>query len=312
LQVLCYLSTMKTKVWVTRTVGALLIIGASVALFFAQSSYWVNHTVFNQQNFSAVATEAIVQPSSRDAIATTVVNRALEDRPVAQRVIGDRAEKLVSSLLGSDFSSQAVSRVVSATYKYITTPDRQDVVIELQGIKAPVSQIITLAQAEDSNLAVTVDSIPDEIKLVESDEFPDLSGIVTTMLWVGPLLWLLSIGLFTLYIYLHRKNYALAVYTVGVSIGVVALLGILTRPIVPPPVASLIPQSDLRPVVQNISDAFLAPFQMQMVWMLVAVIVALAIFSLRKIIARQFQKVAVMISPKNSEEVKNKPTAKKK
>jgi len=298
--------------WVRRTGGALLTLGASVALFFAQSSYWVNHSIFNQQNFSTIATEAVLQPDSRDAIASTVVDRTLEDRPVVQRLIGDRAQKLVSSLLASDFSTQAVSRVVSATYKYITTSDRQDIVIELAGIKAPVSKIITLVQPEDSDLATTVDSIPDEILLVESDSFPDLSRLVTTMLWVGPLMWLAALGLFAGFIYMHRRKYARAVYIVGLSIGLVALFGILTRPFVPPPIASLLPRSDLRPVVQNISDAFLAPFQAQMVIMLIVVAVAIALFSLRKVIARQFQRLSLLISPKTPEPIKEKAPAKKK
>lgn len=303
---------MKTNVWLSRTIGALLIIGASIALFLAQSSYWVNNTISNQSSFTETTTKALLQQSSRDAIASTVVDKTLENRPIVQRVIGDRAGKLVSSLLDSDFSSQALSRVIGTTYKYITTTNRQDIVVELEAIKVPVSRIISLAQAEDSNAAATIDSIPDEIVLVESESFPDLSRFVQIMLWVGPLFWLATIALFAAYIYMHRAKYDKAVYVVGASIGVVALLGILARPVLPPPIASMVPQSELRPVVQNVSDAFLALFQAQMVFMLIAVIIVITIFSLRRVIARQFQKLTTMISAKTSEDAaRSLPTKKK-
>jgi hypothetical protein len=297
---------MKKNSWIIRTVSILLLLIASVSLFLAQSSYWVNHTVFNQQNFSSLVSEAVLEPDSRDAIASQVVDTALQNRPVIKKVIGDRAEKLVSSLLGSDFSSQAINRVVNATYKYITTPDRQDIKIELAGITTPISAILNLVQQGDSNAAQTVDSIPDEIVLVQSDAFPNLSGVVSTMLWLGPLFWLVSLVGFIVYIYIHRAKYAKAVYIVGTSIAVVAVLGILTRPALPPPVASLIPISNLRPVVENVSDAFLAPFQAQMVIMLVVTAIAVLIFSQRYTISGWIQKLGAWIA-RESAPVSTKP-----
>ncbi len=302
---------MKTNSWVIKTISVLLVLIASVSLFLAQSSYWINHTVFNQQNFSSLVTGALLEPTSRDAIASQVVDTALQNRPVLTKLIGDRAEKLVSSLLGSDFSTQAINRVVNATYKYLTTPDRQDIKIELAGITTPISTILNLVQQGDSNVAQTIDSIPDEIVLVQSSAFPNLSGAVSTMLWLGPLFWLLALVGFGIYIYLYRKRYAMAVYIVGSSIVVVALIGIFTRPALPPPVASLIPISNLRPVIENVSDAFLEPFQMQMIIMLVVTLVALLIFSQRKLIAGWIQKLGAMVAresvPAPTKVVSSKP-----
>lgn len=299
---------MKANPWVTKTISILLLLLASVSLFLAQSSYWVNHTVFNQENFSSLVHEAVLEQSSRDAVAAQVVDRALQNRPVAERVIGDRAEKLVSSLLGSDFSSQAINKIVNVTYTYITTPDRQDIKIELAGIKEPILTVLNLAQRGEGEAAQRIESVPDEIVLVESDEFVDLSGAVSAMLWIGPLFWLLTIGSFALYIYLHRFRYAKAVYIVGASIVVVAITGVLTRPVLPAPISSLVPVSNLRPIVENVTDAFLVPFQVQMVSMLVVTLIALIIFSQRYRIARGVQKLGSMIS-RETVPVSEKPTA---
>ena len=287
---------MKKYPWILKTISVLLLLIASISLFFAQSSYWVNHTIFNKQNFTSLVSEAVLQPESRDAIASQVVDSALQNRPVAKKIIGDRAEKLISSLLGSDFATQAVNRVVGATYTYLTTSDRQDIKLELAGITTPISTILNLVQQGDSNVAQVVDSIPDEIVLVQSDAFPNLSNSVSLMLWLGPLFWLLSIAGFTVYIYLHREKYAKSVYIVGIWIAVVAIIGILARPALPPPVASLISASNLRPVIEDVADAFLAPFQMQMIIMLGITAVALLIFSLRFTISKWIQKLSAMVA----------------
>ena len=287
---------MKTTSWIQRTISVLLILVASVALFLAQSSYWVNHTIFNQKNFTSLVNEAVLEPSSLDAIASQVVDTALQDRPVIKKIAGDRAQNLVGSLLASDFSAHAIDRVVNMTYKYITTPDREDIKIELVGITGPISTILTLAQANDSNAAQTIESIPDEIILVESDSFVDLSGFVSFMLWFGPLLWLTAVACFAGYIYMHRARYAKAVYIVGISIAVIAIIGILTRPVLPAPIASLVPMSNLRPVVTNVTDVFLVPFQAQMLSMLILTGIVLLIFSQRYTISRWVQKLGAMVA----------------
>lgn len=299
---------MKTNSWVVKTISILLILVASISLFLAQSSYWVNHTVFNQQNFSTLVSGAVLEQSSRDAIASQVVDKALQDRPIAQRVIGDRAQNLVSSLLGSDFATQAINKVVNVTYTYITTPNRQDIKIELAGVTAPILAVLNLVQASDSNAAQKVESIPDEIVLVDSDAFVDLSGVVSMMLWVGPLFWLLTIAGFALYIYIHRQTYARAVYVVGASIIIIAILGMLTRPILPAPISSMVPISNLRPVIENVTDAFLIPFQTQMASMLFVTVIALIIFSQRHALLRWVQKLGAMMARETVSAAPAKPS----
>lgn len=260
-----------------------LLLFAAVMLFFAQSAYWVNHTVFNQASFSKIASSALLEESSRNAISVAVVDAALADRPLVQRTVGDRIVSFTNGLLGSDVSNQAIKTVTTKTYAYVTTPNRQDIVIDLEGIKAPLSSIITLAQSmgRGENLENINEKIPDEIKLIESDSFPDLSGWVRAMLWLGPLFWILSIGGFAWYIYLGRRQYARRVYAVGLAIIVVSIVGILLVPFVPPPLSAMVSNINLRPVVENLTTGFLAPFAVQMYWMLGVTLFALLVFSQR-------------------------------
>ncbi len=147
-----------------------------------------------------------------------------------------------------------------------------------------MSSIISLSQKAGNSgdaLSSVQDQIPDEITLVSSNSFPDLSGVVKTMLWLGPLLWLSTIVLFGTYIYIGRAMYAKRVYMVGGAIIIVSFIGLLTSPFVPPPVAAAVPNIQLRPVVENLTIGFLEPFKTQMYYMLALVLVALLIFNQR-------------------------------
>jgi hypothetical protein len=274
---------------------ALLFFGAA-ALFLAQSSYWVNHTVFDQANFTATTTTALLSESSREAISTAIVNRSLDDRPVIKRVVGERATSLISGLLGSDLSTQAVTALTSKTYAYTTSSKRRDIKIDLAAIKTPVEGIISLAQNRGVNVPETQYQIPDEITLLQSDAFPDLSGAVKLMLWLGPLFWLSTIILFGVYIYLGRAAYARRVYIVGGVIAAVSVLGLLLNPFLPPPIAAAIPNIDLRPVAQNLAAAFLSPFKTQMYYMLGTTLVVLLAFNQRFNILSVFRSVGTRVN----------------
>lgn len=287
--------------WSTFGTGVLLFF-AALTLFFAQSSYWVNHTVFNQENFTRITTTALLSESSRDAVATSVVNASLNDKPIIKRIAGERAQSLISGLLGTDLSTQAVTALTNKTYAYTTSSNRQDIAIDLTAIKTPITTIVDLAESKGVDVPQTRIQLPDQIVLLESDAFPDLSGGVKAMLWLGPLFWLSTIILFGLYIYLGRKNYAKRVYTAGLAVIVVAVLGLLANPFVPPPIAAAVPNIDLRPVAENLAAGFLAPFQTQMYYMLGATLVVLAAFNQRFNILAVFRSVGTRV---------NKPPSKK-
>lgn len=289
-----------------------LLFFAALMLFLAQSAYWVNHTVFNKANFSSITTTALLSQSSRDAIATSVVNKSLENRPVIKKVVGEKAVSLTSGLLGSDFASQAVTALTDKTYAYATAPNRQDIKIDLTAVKTPLTGIISLAQSKGVNVPQTQYQIPDEITLLRSDAFPDLSGAVKTMLWLGPLFWLSTIILFSLYIYLGKGVYAKRVYMAGLAVIMVAVLGLLANPFIPPPIAAAVPNIDLRPVAQNLAAGFLAPFKTQMYYMLGTTLVVLLAFNQRFNVLALINSVGAKMNrvPSRTAQKSRKPGAK--
>lgn len=288
-----------------------LLVAAAIMLFLAQSAYWVNHTVFDKANFTSITTNALLSQSSRDAIATTVVNKSLENRPVIKKVVGEKAISLTSGLLGSDFASQAVTTLTGKTYAYATAPDRQDIKIDLTAIKTPIAGIVSLAQSRGVDIPQTQYQIPDEIVLLQSDSFPDLSGAVKAMLWLGPLFWLGTIILFGLYIYIGRLDYARRVYMAGLAAIIVAVLGLLANPFIPPPIAAAVPNIDLRPVAENLATGFLAPFKTQMYYMLGITLVVLLAFNQRFNLLAIINSLGSKLSGQSHDPPRSQPRRKK-
>lgn len=254
---------------------------AGVLLFFAQSAYWINHTIFNQESFTKITNQAIMLESSRTAIATAIIDKSLENRPVVKRVAGERMSNFLSGILASDISTQTLRSFTQKAYAYITAPDRQDIAIDLYPIKSTLSGVLSLARQENSQTATTIEQVPDEILLLSKDTFPDASSSIRLMLWVSPLLWLGTALLFVLYFLLDKKQYVHRVYTAGAVIIAIGLFGLFTTPFIPPPLAAAIPTISLRPLAENLTVGFLAPFQTQMYVMIATTCVILAIFSLR-------------------------------
>lgn len=285
----------------SRFINTLLVICAALLLFFAQSARWINHQVFNQQNFTNAVLVGIQQESSRRAIATAVVDKTLEDRPLVRQYAGERLIAVTAGLLDSDLSTQALRFLTNDLYAYVTAPNREDVKINLVAIKQPLAQIAELARNPETSEKIDslTQDIPDEVTIVQSSDIPDLSGTVSTMLWLSPVLWLGSIGLFSIYIYRGRKQYAKRVYIVGGAVMLVAAVGVLTYPFVPPPVMSAIPNIELRPVAENLSQQFLGSFRSQMVQMFVLAGILTLLFNQRNNIRIAATRI-IAIAPRSS------------
>lgn len=275
-----------------RWVSVLILIFIGLTFFLAQSVTWLNHTVLSQSFFTQTINSELAEEPNRQAIAETVVAKAFEDRPIIQKVAGDQAVMFVSAILGSDVSQRVINGVVERGYSFLTRPNREDVVIDLSAIQRPVAALVTIAQNQfDGERLDAIDpgSIPTEIVLIEEDKWPDYSGLVRTALWMEPLLWMAFVGLAVLYIYLGRRTYAGKVYALAFTLIGVTLFAMIMGPFLPPSLATLAASVTMGTVIQNISEAFLAPFLRQLTVTLIILVLALIIFRYRDALAHAFQ-----------------------
>lgn len=294
--------------WLNRYRAVFALGFAGLLFLLAQSAFWVNQTLFDKQTFTSITQSVIQSEESRQAVANGIVDRALADKPILKRTISDKATKLLTGLLGTDLVTQATNLVIDKAYAYATSPNPEPIDFDLTAIKTPVARIVAFAEDQGREIQFDPNDIPDTVVLFEPTNLPDIHGYSVKMLWLGPLFWLSSLLIFSLYIYRGgRQYYAKRVYIVGAVIGMVALIGLLAGPVIPPPLAALTPQTGLRGIVEDLISAFLKPFTQQMIITLLITAVALFIFSLRFNILRLFSKLEPSRIAQKPEQVAKKP-----
>lgn len=254
---------------------------AAVLLLLAQSTFWLNHTIFDQQTFTGIVKETIATEDSREAIATTVVNQALADRPIVNRLVGSKASQLVAGLLGTDLAGQTFDTVINKTYAYLTSSNPQDITVDLLAIKTPLAGLISFAESQGREVTFDATTIPDSITLFDASDLPDIHSYSVTLLWLGPIFWAGALVLFGAYLYRGRRAYAKRVYIVGSVIILTSFIGMLVGPLLPPPIIAQVPIIELRGVVSNLIRGMLDPFVRQMYLMAAVTLIALLVFNQR-------------------------------
>ncbi len=254
---------LKTTAW-GKVIDILLLVLASGALFLAQSSLWISNVVFDQTTFTDITTRVLTTEQSRDAIAGSIIDRAFEGRPVAERLLADRATSFVSSMLASDMSERLLSRIATTSYAYLTSADRQDIAVDLTPIKEPLSGIISFAQNRGRDVTFDPQAIPDQVVLLRSDELPEIAPYIRGALAAAFVFWLSVVVLFAIYLFRQRDNLRRALYWVGAVVVAGSVVAMSTGPFIPPFIASLIDNIQFRGVASSLAEAYLQPFIRQM------------------------------------------------
>jgi len=268
------------QTWKKVLSGVLLTLGA-ITFFLAQSTLWVSNNFFNEDVFVGTVQEVLSTEESRQAIANTIVHTALENNPVAEQLIGKQATALVTGLLGTDIVGQLFDRVAHRAYAYLTSSNRQDIAINLESVKDPLTKIVAIAERGDRDVKFDPSKIPDSITLVDSESLPDISAYIRMILFASGLLWFATIASFVTYIYLNRMRLVRSIYWVGASIIIVSLIGLFSGPFIPPAIASLVNVIEVRSVVEDLTEALLYPFQVQLLSGMVITALVLLLVSLR-------------------------------
>lgn len=251
-----------------------IVTGALVAgllLLLANTALWLNRQVFDTGNFTNTAKTALLSDSSRDALANEVVSNALANRPVVNRFAGDTLTDIVSGMLGSNQFNKLFDGVVSRAQSYLISPNQESIVIELATVKDPVERIVAAIGQMTDNSELTgqqVSRIPDTITLLDANKVPDLYSVSIAILWAGPLLLIAALVVLTAP-YVHRR--ILWTYTLiaqGIAVVLAGIFALLIGPMVRPPVIGLMPDANIRTIVGNVFDAFIATFNSQSWWLI--------------------------------------------
>lgn len=252
---------------------------ASLLLVIANSAYWVNRNIFDTNTFTEIAVTSVTSESSRQAIADEVVDRALQNQPIIKEIAGPTASKLVSSLLGTDQFNKILETAVSRLQVYLTSNERESIVLNLSGVKNVFESLITIAGKTNSDVEAKVSAVPDKIVLVDADNIPNFYKYGLAFLWIGPIAAVLAFLLLAYPYIRDRSRYYIIALAQGAMITAMGFLCLLVGPLFKPPVLANIPSANSRVVVSNIYDAFISTFNSQSL-LLVKVGIALAVVPL--------------------------------
>jgi hypothetical protein len=241
-----------------------IITGIIAGLFIvlANSAIWTNRYLFDSNNFTNTAVSSLTSDPSRNALATEITDQALKDYPKIKSVVDDTAINFISGLLGSNRVEQILTKTVSRLQIFLTSPKRQPVVINLENTKEVISRLIQVSGREEEAL-IDPAKIPDQITVFNPDNFPNFYNAGVTLTWLSPLLGIGAIALLVWPYVSHRKHYQELLIIQGSCVAVFGALALLLGPLVRPVALGNIQSANIRIVVGNLYDAFIATFNSQ-------------------------------------------------
>lgn len=249
-----------------------LAIIAALLLLVANSAFWFNKYIFDQNNFTPLVTTAVQQESSRRAIANEVTGKLLANRPVLARVAEEPTTNIITGALGSNLAQKVFGRAVDSLHTIATSPNPQDVTLDLTTFKQIATNIAALFAQQTGEQAVNVQDVPDSITIINADKVPNIYSMGVVLLWAGPIALIAAIALLAYPLWAVRRVWhdeAEVLLIDGLAIIAVGILALLIGPLFRPLVLANVQSSNMQTVAGNIYNAFINTFDQQTVWLFV-------------------------------------------
>ncbi|HYI14235.1 MAG TPA: hypothetical protein VEX37_02515, partial [Thermomicrobiales bacterium] len=214
---------MRRRVWLP------LLIVAAVGLCLGNVATWLELNLVNSSRFVSTTTEVLDQEDVRLALADRIVERLLEERPIADAVAGDAIERVIAGILGGTRFQEILASIASQLHQMIMTGDRPTITIEsrlLQVLVVAVARVIAPEQAD--NLEIEDGTL--EIELFAQRDIPTLEPYIDVLRWGGFIASVIAIGLMALVIMLGDDRHA-AVRRCGTTVVIAALLLLIVVPV---------------------------------------------------------------------------------
>jgi cytochrome bd-type quinol oxidase subunit 2 len=255
-----------------------LTLGAGLLLLIANSAFWLNHNIFNEQRFAEITTDSLTSETSRTAIASALTDRIYEDRPIASRIAGDLTKKTISGLLDSSLVETAIKTTAERLNLAVTASNKESVEIDLSGVKDVVTQVVNVASTINPELQADPSNIPESIVLLDGSRIPDFYKYGIAFMWLAPLAFLGAMVLLALP-YTRKTNGYISTALLQSSVfTAVAAFALLMGPLLRPPFLSVASTVHGKVVIGNLYDSFMATYNTQTLTLLtVALLLNLAL-----------------------------------
>lgn len=267
---------MTTKLEKFRRNVIIMGVVAGLLLVVANSAIWVNRYLSDTDNFTRTAVTSLTSESSTDALATEIVDVALADYPAIKGVVDDTAINFISGLLGAGRTEQALTALVGRLQVFLTSPQKPPVVINLEGAKETINNLIKLAGREGET-KFDPNEIPNQITVFDPAKFPNFYNYTVALTWTSPLAGIGALVLLAWPYVQNRNRYREIMVIQGICVAAAGALALLIGPLFKPIALGNIASPNLRVVVGNLYDAFIATFNQQTAGLIIAGTVAVVV-----------------------------------
>lgn len=229
---------------------------AVVFLLVASFSLWLNSNIFNRQNFTTTTVEVVRKPAVRSAISAEVIDQVFKNSPILQQIAGDTLNSAVVGLLGSSAAKPILTQVADQANILITSPNPQAVAIDISSVRGFIKPI---ASVVNKNLggSISAANVPKEIVLIKQGEVPSIYSWGVVLLWLGPILGLIGLGILIGLIWRAGDAARTSVLkTTGATLSIGSVIFIILVATLKAPILASIVSANVRVIADNIFDAF--------------------------------------------------------
>lgn len=253
----------------TRLTGFVLIPAGVSLIFLCALGIWLQLTILNQDKFANSVSSAMTQESSRDAIAGTVVDRLLVDRPLARSVVRNPAQKVISGALGSSLFTTSVNAAANLAWREVFIRGGQPVVLDLVPAKRLLTGVVALVD-QSGTTTVNPANVPDAIVIFSNGQLPDLTwlhDIAPVVTWISGLLGIAIVGI-TFWRVGDRRRRIRLLRISGAVLAMDAVGSFLLLLIARSLVLSQVINDSGKTVLQELFRAFFRPLYFELIFLL--------------------------------------------
>jgi len=174
----------------TRLTGFVLIPAGINLIFLCALGIWLQVTVLHQDSFADSVSSAMTQQSSRDAIAGSIVDRILVDKPLVLSAVRNPAQQAIAGVLGSSLFSTTVNQAAKLAWHEVFIRGGEPVVLNLAPAKRLLTGVFALLD-QSGTTAINPANVPDVVVIFPNGQLPDLTwlhDIAPLVTWISGIL----------------------------------------------------------------------------------------------------------------------------
>jgi hypothetical protein len=160
------------------------VVLAAILLFFANVEVWAYRNIATTSTFVDTATNALEQEDVRDALATRIVDRLLEGRPLLQIAAADTLTSVITGVLGSDEFEVVLRGVATQFHQALTKGEQPSITIQSQALQLIIAAVVKQV-APDRLTDMHLEGGTLTIDLFTNKDIPSYESEIKILRWAG-------------------------------------------------------------------------------------------------------------------------------